>query len=263
MESFYIEVLDRLLSEGILTRDMRILVVCAGQTDKDAFLHCGFRNVVISNLDSRMKGNEFSPFEWSFQDAENLAFEDDTFDFCVVHSGLHHCYSPHRGMLEMYRVSKLGLLLFEPYDNILTRIGIRLKFGQEYEHSAVFHNGCAYGGVKNSSIPNYVYRMTKQEIVKAVTCFAPYGPHRFKFIHRMRLPFRQLKGRKQKIFYFALLACTPFLKVLSTLFPEQCNNFAAIVRKPAVNGKLHPWLRREGEHIALNKEWLEQRYQPR
>jgi ubiquinone/menaquinone biosynthesis C-methylase UbiE len=35
-----------------------------------------------------MKGNEFHPFKWSYQDAENLSFKDKSFDFVVVHSGL-------------------------------------------------------------------------------------------------------------------------------------------------------------------------------
>src|SRR5262249_38325060 len=163
---------------------MRILVACGGATDQDVFIKSGFANVVISNLDTRMNGDEFSPFTWSFQDVERLSFEDNSFDFAVVHSGLHHCYSPHRCFLELYRVARKGVLLFEPYDTLFSRIGARLNFGQTYELAAVFSNNFQFGGVNNTAIPNYIYRMSESEIEKVVTCFAPYGKHRFQFIRK-------------------------------------------------------------------------------
>ena len=49
----------------------------------------------------------------------------------------HHCHSPHRGLLEMYRVARRGVLAFEPRDTRLVRLGVRLGFGQEYEIAAV------------------------------------------------------------------------------------------------------------------------------
>jgi ubiquinone/menaquinone biosynthesis C-methylase UbiE len=47
-----------------------------------------------------------------------MAFDDNSFDFAIVHNGLHHCYSPHRGLLELYRVSRQGILVFEPRDTL-------------------------------------------------------------------------------------------------------------------------------------------------
>ncbi len=75
------------------------------------------------------------------QDVERLGFTDRAFDFVVVHQGLHHCHSPHRGLLEMYRVARRGVLAFEPRDTRLVRLGVRLGFGQEYEIAAVAENG--------------------------------------------------------------------------------------------------------------------------
>ena len=100
----------------------------------------GFTDVVISNVDTRTTSAAFAPFEWSFQDAEDLTYPDDSFDFCIVHSGLHHCKSPHEALLEMYRVSRQGVLVFEPCDNLTTRIGVWLGIGQEYEIAAVAGN---------------------------------------------------------------------------------------------------------------------------
>lgn len=260
MQAFYSEVLQDLLCKNVLHRKMRILVVCGGSSDREALLRCGFEQGVISNLDVRTNGNEFHPFEWSCQDAENLSLEDNSFDFCIVHSGLHHCHSPHRALLEMYRVARKGLLLFEPYDNLLTRIGVLLRFGQEYEHSAVFYNDCSYGGARNSSIPNYVYRWTEQEIIKTVNSWSPCGKHTFRFFHKVRIPWIQLRGRKNRWVYYAILLLYPVLKAANIVLPKQSNNFAALVLKPDLPRDLHPWLLWADNTVKLNAMWLAERY---
>lgn len=260
MTGFYKEVIDRLIAHGVLNHRMKILVVCAGRVDKDVLHECGFRDVVVSNLDDRARGHEFAPFQWSRQDAERLTFEDRSFDFAIVHSGLHHCRSPHRALLEMYRVSKKGLLLFEPYDNLTTRLGVRLNIGQEYEHAAVFYNDCSHGGVTNSPVPNYVYRWTQREIVKTIAASAPHVRHAFKFFHQLRIPWTQLKGRKKRIFLFAAVFALPVLRLLAFLSPKQCNNFAAVVLKPEVPQDLQPWLLTGADGLGLNRSWLEKRY---
>jgi SAM-dependent methyltransferase len=259
-EDFYHEVLRELLGGGVLATSDSILVVCGGPRDRETLLACGFQNVVISNLDERLTGNEFSPYAWSVQNAESLTYEDGSFDFVVVHSGLHHCASPHRGLLEMYRVSRAGIVLFEPYDNLLTRLAVKLKFGQEFEHSAVYYDGGSNGGLHNTAIPNYIYRLTRDEIVKTVTCFAPYGKHTFRFIHRMRPPTEQLRGRRNKLFYYALLATLPVLRMFEALCPGQSNNFAAVVLKPQVPRDLYPWIRMTDTEMKLDQEWLRKHY---
>ena len=100
MSDFYVDTIRKLIDKSVLRRDMKILVVCGGDWDKNALLECGFTNVVISNLDTRMDGHDYLPFQWSFQDAEKLDFDDDQFDVCIAHSGLHHCRSPHGALLE-------------------------------------------------------------------------------------------------------------------------------------------------------------------
>jgi ubiquinone/menaquinone biosynthesis C-methylase UbiE len=261
MNQFYSEVINELLDKSILDKHMKVLIIAGGETDWEVFYRCGFQNVVISNLDARMNGSEFAPFEWSFQDAENLTYADNSFDFCVIHSGLHHCYSPHRALLEMYRVAERGLLLFEPYDNLLTRLGVWLKVGQDYEHAAVFHNDLKYGGVRNSWVPNYIYRWTDRDVVQTINSFAPHGRHYFKFIYKTRLPVSQLKSRKTPFFYYAALAALPILKTLSFFLPKQSNNnFAAVVLQPKLPQDLHPWLMWEAGNVKLNRQWFSKQY---
>jgi hypothetical protein len=76
--SFYAETIKRL---G-LPLNARILVVCGGALDRETLLNCGYSIVTISNLNERLLGDGFAPFEWSSQDAEQLSFPDDSFDYC-------------------------------------------------------------------------------------------------------------------------------------------------------------------------------------
>lgn len=261
-DSFYGDVFGRLLKNGVLARDCRLLVCCGGDYDRDVLLHRGFTNVVIANLDERIEPGRFAPYEWSFQDTEHLSFADGSFDFVSVHNGLHHCHSPHQAMLEMYRVARRGVLLFEPYDNLVTRLGVALGVGQDFEHAAVFHNGMKYGGVRNTEVPNYVYRMTQREIIKATVSNAPYGPHDFRFFHRLRVPWVQLKTRRNKIPLITALAAWPFLKLAEIVAPRQMNCFGALILKPDLKTQLFPWLRMNPEgKIQVDGAWLSQRYQ--
>jgi Methyltransferase domain len=117
-DRFYPDVIRELMRRHILFPNMRILVACGGMIDRDVLYDLHFSDVTITNLDVRPSGTEFQPFSWSYQNVENMAFDDNSFDFAIVHNGLHHCYSPHRGLLELYRVSRQGILVFEPRDTL-------------------------------------------------------------------------------------------------------------------------------------------------
>jgi SAM-dependent methyltransferase len=263
-DMFYEHVLERCIRKGVLSpTDHTILVVAGAERDREAFLHHGFKHVTISNLDTSMYAADRAPYAWSRQDCENLTFPDGSFDFCVVHSGLHHCASPHRAMLEMLRVARFGILLFEPYDNFITRLGVRLGIGQEFEHNAVFSHNCQAGGMNHSPVANFIYRFTRREIRKTVTCAGPYGPYRFDFIHRIRIPWKQLKERKSKLALIAALAGVPLIWLISLIAPSQANCFAAVVLKPKLPEEMHPWLVGGDGKITANADWINARYQSR
>ena len=264
VRDFYEDVVSELVHDGILTPEMKVLVVCGDRNDRLVLERCGFRDVMISNLGVRAAGKDVAAFQWSRQDAERLTFDDASFEFAIVHSGLHHCYSPHRALLEMYRVARRGVLLFEPYDNLLTRVGVRLGIGQEYEYGGVAgdlgKNGHR-GGVADTTIPNFVYRFTEREIIKAIHTYAPYARHDIRFFHRMRIPWGQLRRRRNRGFYLTVRLVQPMLKLVEVCAPRQSNNFAAVILKPDLSRTLHPWLRRSDNEIEVNSDWLATRYQ--
>ncbi|MDF9799716.1 SAM-dependent methyltransferase [Catalinimonas alkaloidigena] len=127
-DKIYYKIIKSAINDKLLSEKNSILVICAGTYDKEVFNSLGFQNVTISNLDSRMKGNEFEPYQWSFQDAENITFATDHFDWVVVHAGLHHCYSPHKTLLEMLRVGKKG----DKLQNWLTQGDDKIELNMKY-----------------------------------------------------------------------------------------------------------------------------------
>jgi SAM-dependent methyltransferase len=220
----------------------------------------GFSDCLITGLGSGTDSGRLAPFRWRREDAESLSFEDDAFDFCVVHWGLHHCRSPHRAMLEMARVGRIGFVLFEPCDNLLTRLGVRVGMGQEYEWAAVSQNQCRRGGVADSPIPNYVYRWTTREVVKTVSSFLPLGPCRFRFSYGMNLPRRQLRARRGAPIRLATLLAAPAARLFGLIFPRQRNTFAAVVIKPRLPHDLHPWLISRQGSATVDASWLARRF---
>src|SRR5712672_788542 len=262
MGDFYSETLRRLLNDGWLGLDSSVLVVCGAHYDRDVFLGLGFRRVTISNLDSRldsfldsrMDGSEFAPYPWSLQDVESLGFKDGAFDFVVVHQGLHHCHSPHRGLLEMYRVARRGVLAFEPRDTRLVRLGVRLGFGQEYEIAAVAVNGLRSGGVGNSATPNFIYRWTEREIEKVIRTFNPAGRAGFRYFSALRVPEERMRSMKNRLVAGSLRALLPAVRLFAKVFPRQSNCFAFAITRV---GELHPWM---VDEETVDAEWVEQRY---
>lgn len=259
---FYRNTLRRLLSEGVLSQDDRILCVCAGDRDRDAMMALGFGNVTISNLGDRSSsGNaeRFAPYAWSHEDVEKLSFGDDSFDIAIVHSGLHHLRCPQRGIAEMYRVASKGILAFEPYRNLFTRIGVAFGFGQEYETSAVFQSDCRQGGAANTAIPNYVYRFTADDIRRTIQAYNPVAKHSYRFWYTIRIPDRLAQMRKRSLATLVRMA-SPLLLFLGRHCRFFANNLAFLVLKPRIPGDLFPWLKVDGSGIVPNADYLGGQY---
>jgi ubiquinone/menaquinone biosynthesis C-methylase UbiE len=259
---FYVRIIKSLISRNIVDPTMSVLVVCGGVADKRLFQELGFTDVTISNLDSRMTGKEFEPYKWSYQDAERLTFPDNSFDLVVVCAGLHHCYSPHRALLECYRVAKQCAVALEARDGFLSRIAVRLGVVDEYEVTAVVGNKLLFGGVANTPIPNYIYRWTKREVTKTIASYAPYTPPRALWFHEFEPPIVVLRQRKTVKGLLVMYAAYPILWILTKVFPSQCNLFAFAVLKPDLSQKVFPWIKVQAGRPLINREWVEKHFKP-
>ena len=226
---FYERVLGSLVEQGLVRREWRVLVAAGGTVDRQALAAAGFADVTITNL-SPGPGEEL-------EDVEQLTFADDSFDFAVISAGLHHCASPHRAVLELYRVARRGLLALEARDSSLMRLAQRLGVVDEYELTAVADNAFASGGVRNSQVPNYVYRWTEREVEKTIASAHPERRHRFVYFRELELPVSVLElGGRARWRHSA----AP-LRLVTRIFPRQANLFAFAV----LRGDLQPWMRDE------------------
>jgi len=258
-ERFYLETLQRLVEGGWLRTDDDVLVVAGGLADRDALLAAGFTSATITNLDDRMQGDEYAPFRWSFEDAERLSYPDGSFDVCVVHQGLHHCRSPHRALLEMYRVARRGAVLIEPQETALTRVGVRLGLGQQYECAAVAANDLRWGGVQNTDVPNFVYRWTEREVRKTLASYDPTGDPRVRCFYDLRVPGAAAAQLRSPPIRALARVAVPLARSVLRVVPRQANAIAVAVDKLDPRTDHHPWLVADEDGARADATWFGQR----
>lgn len=138
----------------------------------------GFK-VVASDVDDHFlkKGKEIGYIEnYSNENVESLSYNDRQFDFVLCKETLHHLPRPYIGLYEMLRVSKVGVVLIEPYDRFLNASAIE-KFGNWLlkKLKGKMHDLYEPSG-------NYKYPISKREIEKiALGLNLPYAA--FKIIN--------------------------------------------------------------------------------
>lgn len=238
MRAGFVEsVADALLADGTLARSDSVLAVCAGKRERDLLADRGFTDAVISNLEAEA---DMAPFAWSRQDAQDIALDDGSFDFCVVVAGLHHCASPHRALVEMYRVARKGIVVIEARDGLLTRAAVRLGAASRYELDAVAaHDGRA-GGVNDTSVPNFIYRWKEDEFRKVIRSADPTGEPSFRFFYALDVP-----GRVP-----AASVVEPVLRAAARVAPRLANTMAMVALRPA---RLWPWLTRAEGGVTFDR----------
>jgi SAM-dependent methyltransferase len=244
-------VLKQLMDDASLSTRETILAVCGGTTEREVFLAAGFTDVTISNLDEQYSG-ALAPYKWSLQDAENLNYPDNSFDVVFVHAGLHHCYSPHRALLEMYRVARRAVFVIEARDSLSMTIAKRLGFTTDYEIEAVSDADFQSGGVRNGPIPNHIYRWTEDDVFKTIKSFEPRYLPQVRFFYGLQLPYQRFRLTQRRVLRILLLILGPIAELFAKLFPKQGNEFAFLILK---GGELQPWLSREQDgKIVVSRE---------
>jgi SAM-dependent methyltransferase len=257
-EEFYV----RIVRKRIQSKAASILVCGGGSLDKEVFEALGFVNVTICNLDTRVGTNDFAPFQWKFENAENLSFPNNHFDYVVIHAAIHHASSPHRVLTEMYRVCRKGVLAFEARDSMLMRLMEKLQLAQVYEPTAVYMNDCKFGGVNNTEIPNFIYRWTEREIEKTVQSYSPLYKHKILYSYGTALPCTPELEKGATLKKIVIKALRPVYWLFSRVFVRQQNQFAFFIEKSEGLAPLFPWLTRgesQGE-VTFNKEWGDKQF---
>jgi len=244
--------------EIIKNKNASILVIGGDENDKLVFQENGFIDVTISNIDETQSDSEYYPYKHCLQNAEKLSYKDNEIDYVTAHATLHHFSSPHRGLTEMYRVAKKGVVVIESRDSWLMRLLIKIKITPDYETAAIYDHNCKYGGVNNTCIPNYIYRWTEREVEKTIKSYAPYVKHKFTYRYGLDEPSatKRSKSWSKKIL---IDISSPIYRLIVKLFPKQHNLFAFIITKPLIPDDLQPWIKFDDGVISFNESWAAER----
>jgi len=248
--ALYQRVVDELLTTRLMNQDDSILVSCGGPYDAHVLRQSQFHRVTISNIDNEMN-RELAPFDWAKQDAEHLTYGDDSFDWAIVNAGLHHCECPHRGLLELCRVARKGVLVLEARDSALVRLAVRLGMTVDYETEAVVLSNYSGGGVRNSPVPNYVYRWTEREVVKTIESAFPHRVNDIRFYYELRIPLQRLAMSSMSKRMLAMVAGA-VVSLVRIVLPRQCNEFAFVIMN---TGKLKPWIASTEHGFSMSREY--------
>lgn len=126
-----------------------ILVACGGVGGEGTFLaNHGWADVTVSDFTPSALElcRSFDPrLKVLTLDAQDMALDDNSFDFVLVQDGLHHLAQPARGLTEMLRVARRGAVVIEPHYGLAGRI-----LGREWE-------------VEGDAV-NYVFRWNSQMV---------------------------------------------------------------------------------------------------
>lgn len=251
---FYRETLAKLLDAGTIKLTDSVAVFCGGPYDADVLGSLGFMDVTITNIDESYS-DKTNAMRWDRQEAETTTYSDGEFDIAIVHAGLHHCHSPHRALLEMYRVARKAVIVFEARDSVTIRIARRTGFTPDFELEAVSSEGYESGGVANSPIPNFIYRWTEREVEKTIRSFDPAHVEDIRYFYGLRLPTLRFGRVNRPLRRMVLKFGAPIVHLLSKVFPRQGNQFCFVILK---TGKLRDWLDELDGSIRLSRLKTEQ-----
>ena len=118
---------------------------------------------VATDIDDNFlkKGKEIGYIEnYSRENVESLSFDDESFDFVLCKETFHHLPRPYIGLYEMLRVSRVGIILIEPYDRFInTSLVEKIGNWMLKKIKGVMHDLYEPSG-------NYKYSISKREIGK-------------------------------------------------------------------------------------------------
>ena len=245
----------------------RVLVVGASIADYNILIRAGFKNITLSNLATALPEelNQENNINNLVIDAENIHLSDQSYDVVFAVEVLHHCRSPHRCLCEMMRTAKKYVIFLEPNDSLLMSLLIKFGLSFPYELPAVVGNNYIKGGVRDSCVPNYIYRWNRHEVFKSASAYLAENEINLSCYSYWDLALdeeRLLERDQTKLVGIAnIVGPKNFLNLLKVfeaivnkipLIKTQGNKFCCIISK---TNQLHPWLTGSDNLIKYNQEF--------
>lgn len=234
----------------------KLLVIGGSWQDAELLLSAGFKNVTLSNFCPEIEGCARPGLRDKVSllaiDAEQIDLQDGSFDLVFAHEVLHHCRSPHRALCEMLRVASKHVVLLEPNDSFAMRALTRAGLSFPYEIFSVVYHEYEAGGVRDSCVPNFIYRWNKNEVHKTVSSYLaeykfvvhayPYWDFNVDDEELSRRTETRISAITSVIGAKRFLAILRAMQVVFNLIPivrRQGNKFSCCIEKSA---GLQPWL---------------------
>jgi ubiquinone/menaquinone biosynthesis C-methylase UbiE len=119
-----------------------LLEICAGSgLMSEKFSHAGaivtatdFSTSAVLRAHERARRHAFRA-SFAVADAEQMPFDDRSFDIVAVHDGLHHLQNPEGAIREMGRIARQAVLIMDPANAALTRVAVKLGIAEDIEEA--------------------------------------------------------------------------------------------------------------------------------
>jgi SAM-dependent methyltransferase len=263
--SGFLSVLKRHISSGKVGTSGRLLVLGAGEQDASVLRQAGWSAITLSNFRAE-NANTIRGDDYLELDAENLALPDESFESVAAYEVLHHCRSPHRALCEMLRVSRRYVFFQEPNDSALYALFRRIGLISAFEIPAVVANGFVAGGVRNTAVPNHIYRWNHRTVYQTALSFIPDSVvyvHSYPYWELNQTEFELSLRLESRIGYLIKAAGGPgnfrrilrvAQRVLNAMPPcrRTGNQFFCCIEK---TNRLHEWLLRQGNQTVFNRQY--------
>jgi SAM-dependent methyltransferase len=246
-----------------------VLIVGGSFEDAEILRQVGFRRITLTNLQDLadfkpplMDGVELNALN---ADAEDMQIADGAYDLVLAHEVLHHCRSPHKALVEMLRVSRRHVIILEPNDSLLMHAFVKLRFSIPFELPAVIFHNFQAGGVRNSCVPNYIFRWSERDMYQTTASYIPefeFGMHVRAYwdfnVDKNELALRSHTriGTFTRILGPGLfITCLHCFQAVMNRFPwlsRQGNKYFGCITK---HDSLKPWLVLKDGQIAYNRTY--------
>lgn len=262
--SGFLSVLQRYIATHKLEPRGSLLVLGASDGDASILREAGWSSITLSNFSSPSSIDEARPY--LELDAEDIELPDESFESVAAYEVLHHCRSPHRALCEMLRVSRRYVFLQEPNDSALYSFLRRLGLIFPFEIPAVIANGYIAGGVRNSCVPNFIYRWNHSTVYQTVLAFIPE-----RIVHVHSYPYWELNHTEYELQLRMDTPIGPLIKasggpknfrlllrvaqkILNAVPPirKQGNQFFCCIEK---TDQLREWLVRDLDRVVFNRQY--------